>query len=172
PKRTVRPYFSATGDTLFGDALILGGSLCWGFYTVLATRWGYSGWTLTRAIAFGSAVVYLPVYFFLLPKQLAAAPVSMIVIQAVFQGVIATIVAMVTYLKAISILGPERAVVFLALVPIVTGIIAVPLLDEALTGWLLAGLVFVSLGSFVASRYGASKARLASTAVVSTPVGD
>ena len=46
------------------------------------------------------------------------------------------------------------AAAFLALVPIVTGIVAVPLLGEPLTGWLLSGLVFVSLGSFIASRYG------------------
>ena len=37
---------------------------------------------------------------------------------------------------------------------IVTGIVAVPLLGEPLTGWLLSGLAFVSLGSFIASRYG------------------
>jgi drug/metabolite transporter (DMT)-like permease len=66
---------------------------------------------------------------------------------------------MLTYLKAISLLGTERAAAFLALVPIVTGIAAVPLLDEALTAWLLSGLVFVSLGSFVASRYGSTHLR-------------
>ena len=66
---------------------------------------------------------------------------------------------MLTYLKAISILGTERAAAFLALVPIVTGILAVPLLDEPLTHWLLSGLVFVSLGSYIASRYGATPIR-------------
>ena len=49
------------------------------------------------------------------------------------------------------------AAAFLALVPIVIGVLAVPLLDEPLTAWLSAGLVFVSLGSFVASRYGTPK---------------
>ena len=149
------PYFAdGSLDSLLGDALILLGSIMWAFYSVLAARWGYTAWTLTRAVAFGSGIVYLPIYFLWLPKQLAAAPVSMIFIQCLFQGLIATILAMLAYLKAVSILGPERAAVFLAMVPIVTGIFAVPLLDEALTGWLLAGLVFVSLGSFIASRYG------------------
>ena len=36
---------------------------------------------------------------------------------------------------------------------------AVPLHGEALSGWLLSGLGFVSLGSFVASRYGGSVSR-------------
>ena len=154
------PYFSDwSADSAFGDLLILLGSICWAFYTVYATRWGYSAWTLTRAVTFGTAVVYLPIYVFLLPKQLAAVPVSMIVIQCIFQGIVATILAMLTYLKAVKLLGPERTAAFLALVPIVTGLVAVPLLDEALTIWLLSGLIFVSLGSFIASRYGSISLR-------------
>lgn len=64
----------------------------------------------------------------------------------------ATILAMMAYLKAIASLGTERTAAFLALVPILSGVLAVPLLDEALTAWLLSGLVFVSLGSYIASR--------------------
>ncbi len=154
------PYFSDwSADSAFGDLLILLGSICWAFYTVYATRWGYSAWTLTRAVTFGTAIVYLPIYLFFLPKQLAAVPVSMIVIQCIFQGIVATILAMLAYLKAVKQLGPERTAAFLALVPIVTGLVAVPLLDEALTIWLLSGLIFVSLGSFIASRYGSISLR-------------
>lgn len=148
------PYFSnGSADSIYGDLLILLSSICWAFYAVLSVRWGYSPWTLTRAVAFGSALIYLPIYFLWLPKQLAAAPLSMIVTQAAFQGIVATILAMLAYLKAIALLGAERTAAFLALVPIVAGVIAVPLLDEALSAWLLSGLVLVSAGSFVASRY-------------------
>ena len=154
------PYFSDwSADSAFGDLLILLSSISWALYAVYATRWGYSAWTLTRAVAFGTAVVYLPIYAFFLPKQLAAAPLSMIAIQCFFQGIVATILAMLAYLKAIDLLGAERAAAFLALVPIVTGLVAVPLLDEALTIWLLGGLIFVSLGSFIASRYGSISLR-------------
>ena len=38
------------------------------------------------------------------------------------------------------------------LVPIVVGLIAIPLLDEPLTGWLMCGLVLVSLGAYLASK--------------------
>jgi drug/metabolite transporter (DMT)-like permease len=79
----------------------------------------------------------------------------MIIIQSVFQGLVATILAMLTYLKAIALLGTERTAAFLALVPIVTGVLAVPLLDEPLGVWLASGISFVSLGSYIASRYGA-----------------
>ncbi len=154
------PYFTDwSADSVFGDFLILLSSICWATYAVLSVRWGYSAWTLTRAVAFGSSLIYLPIYLLFLPKQLAAAPLSMIVIQSVFQGIVATILAMLAYLKAISLLGAERAAAFLALVPIVTGLVAVPLLDEALTAWLLSGIFFVSMGSYIASRYGSTPIR-------------
>ena len=154
------PYFSDwSADTAFGDLLILLSSICWAFYGVLSARWGYSPWTLTRAVAFGPALIFLPIYFLCLPKQLDVAPLSAIVIQCLFQGLVATILAMLAYLKAIDLLGAERTAAFLALVPILAGVLAVPLLDEALSLWLLSGLVFVSLGSYIASRYGNSSSR-------------
>ena len=154
------PYFNEWSPlTAFGDLLIFIGSVLWAIYSVLAKRWGYSPWTLTCAVALIPALIYLPVYALCLPKALAEAPLSLIITQGLYQGIVATILAMLAYLKAISILGTERAAAFLALVPIVTGLAAVPLLGEALTGWLMSGLVFVSLGSFVASRYGSTVSR-------------
>ena len=147
------PYLTAwSPDYAFGDLLIFLSSVCWAFYGVLAARWRYSPWVLTRAIAYGSAVVYLPIYLLWLPKELSNAPLSMLIIQSAFQGLSATILAMLTYLKALELLGPERASSFLALVPIVIGILAVPLLDEPLTPWLAGGIVLVSFGSWVASK--------------------
>lgn len=154
------PYFTEwSADSAFGDGLIVLSSILWAIYSVLAARWGYSAWTQTRAVVFGSAVVYLPIYVLWLPQELAAAPISLIAVQCFFQGIVATILAMLTYLKAIALLGAERTAAFLALVPIVIGILAVPLLDEALTGWLSTGIVFVSLGSYIASRYGSPQRR-------------
>ena len=149
------PYLTEwSPEYAFGDLLILLSSICWAFYGVLAARWKYSPWTLTRAIAFGSSIVYLPIYWLWLPKEMSNAPLSMIIIQGAFQGISATILAMLTYLKSLELLGPERTASFLALVPVVIGVLAVPLLDEPLTPWLGSGIVFVSLGSYVASKAG------------------
>ncbi len=147
------PYFTHwSTDTLLGDALLLLSSVTWALYSVLAKRWGYSPWTLTRAVALGSAIIYLPIYALWLPTQLAAAPLSMILMQGLFQGIGATILAMIFFLRAVANLGPERTAAFLALVPVAAGVLAVPLLGEPLTGWLMSGLVFVSLGAYIASR--------------------
>lgn len=137
---------------LGGDALILASSVVWAMYSVLVKRWRYSPWVLTRFVALGSGAVYLPVYLLFLPKQLNAVPVATLVFQGLYQGIGPTIVAMLLFLKAVSALGPARVGALIALVPVLAGVAAVPLLGEPLSAWLLCGLVCVSLGSFVSVK--------------------
>lgn len=137
---------------LAGDGLVFAASLTWAVFGMLAKRWGFEPWLLTRFIAIGSAILYLPVYVLFLPKALDAVPWSTLVLQALYQGIGPAILAMVLYLRAVSILGPSRVAALIALVPVLAGLLAVPLLDEPLTVWLAAGLLSVSLGAFLASR--------------------
>lgn len=149
------PYFTAGGwsaATVEGDALFLAASVVWAIYSVLAKRWGYSAWTLTRFVALASAVLFLPVYALWLPKALGEVPTSMLLVQGLYQGIGPTIVAMLLFLKAVEILGPERTGAMIALVPVLAGVAAAPLLGEPLTASLLAGLAFVSAGAFTAAR--------------------
>lgn len=157
------PYLIGNGPwsatTVEGDLLFLGASIVWAVYSVLAKQWGYSPWTLTRFVAFASAVLFLPIYGLWLPKALDAVPASMLVVQGLYQGIGPTIVAMLLFLKAVEILGPERTGAVIALVPVLAGVAAAPLLGEPLTGWLLAGLAFVSAGAFTAARPVSNPAR-------------
>jgi drug/metabolite transporter (DMT)-like permease len=139
-------------STLPGDALLLGGSLAWAAYSVLVRQWGFDAWLLTRFVALASALVYLPVYVLWLPKGLSEVPVSMLLLQGLYQALGPTIIAMLLFLRAVAILGAERTGAMVALVPVITGLGAVPLLGEPLTGWLVAGLVLVSGGAFVSAR--------------------
>lgn len=141
-----------TADTLLGDLLLLGSSLSWAAYSVLVKKWQFNPWLLTRVVAVGSALVYLPIYALCLPKGLDTVPLSMLVVQGLYQGIGPTIVAMVLFLKAVDILGAERTGALVALVPVIAGLAAVPLLDEPLTIWLIAGLALVSLGAYLSSR--------------------
>jgi drug/metabolite transporter (DMT)-like permease len=141
------------GDpTWAGDAFLLGASVAWATYSVWVKQWPYSPWVLTRVVAVFSALVYLPVYLLWLPKGLDTVPTSMLVFQALYQGIGPTIVAMILFLRAVAILGAERTGALVALVPVVAGLGAVPLLDEPLTAWLVAGLVLVSSGAYLSSR--------------------
>lgn len=137
---------------LQGDGLILASSLVWALYSVLARHWGYSPWLLTRFVALASALLYLPVYFLFLPRALDAVPLEVLLVQGLYQGIGPTIVAMLLFLKAVAILGAERTGAMIALVPVLAGVAAVPLLGEPMTPWLLAGLLLVSTGACLAAR--------------------
>lgn len=137
---------------LIGDGLFLAASLAWALYSVLGKRWGYSPWTLTCFVALASAAVYLPVYALLLPKQLLQASPALLLLQALYQGLGPTIIAMALYLKAVAELGPARTGALIALVPVLAALGAVPLLGEPLTPWLLAGALAVTAGAYLASR--------------------
>jgi drug/metabolite transporter (DMT)-like permease len=142
----------AASPTMVGDALILASALSWAVYSVLAKFWGYEPWVLTRFVALGSALVFVPVYVLWLPKALTEVPISMLVVQALYQGIGPNIVAMFLFLQAVHALGAERAGALIAIVPALVVIGAAALLKEPLTVPLLVGLAFVSAGALLASR--------------------
>ncbi|MDO9237774.1 MAG: DMT family transporter [Aquabacterium sp.] len=139
-------------STLSGDALLLGSSITWAAYSVLVKKWAFDPWLLTRFVALASALVYLPLYLLFLPKGIADVPLSMLMLQGLYQGLGPTIIAMLMFLRAVAILGAERTGALVALVPVIAGLGAVPLLGEPLTGWLIAGLLLVSGGAFLSAR--------------------
>ncbi|MCH8180765.1 MAG: DMT family transporter [Proteobacteria bacterium] len=143
---------STHASTLLGDVMLFSASVSWAIYSVLVKKWAYDGWLLTRFVALASCLVFMPVYLLFLPKGLDQVPMSMLVLQALYQGIGPTILAMVLFLKAVTILGAERTGAMVALVPVMAGLGAVPLLDEPLTVWLVAGLLLVSTGAFLAAR--------------------
>lgn len=142
-----------------GDLLMVGASICWACFTVLLRRWAVSPWDATIGVTLLTAFVYLPTYLIALPKQMASAAWSDIAIQAVYQGLIATIIQMVLYVRAIALIGPTRLGMLMALVPGLAGIAAVPLLNEPLSPSAFVGLVLVCLGAWLGNRQNTSKPR-------------
>lgn len=135
-----------------GDLLMLAASLSWSIYTVLVRRWGFGPAETTIGVTLVSALVFLPVYWWLLPKGLMLAPVSAIVLQGFYQGVLVAIVAMVLYMQALVRLGPLRLGTAMATVPAIAGVGATLLLGEPFSLWLVAGLVLTSVGAWLGTR--------------------
>lgn len=135
-----------------GDLMMVAGSCVWGLYTVLVKRSGRPPWEVTTGVGLLSAILYLPVYGWLLPKAIGTASWSTIVIQGLFHGVLVVIVAMLCYMQAMVRLGPTRLGAMMALVPAVAGLGAVVLLGEPFSLWLLAGLVLTSGGAWLGAR--------------------
>lgn len=135
-----------------GDAFLVAGSLCWALYSVLIKRWQIAPWDTTIGVALMAGALYLPVYVLLLPKNIGHADAATIALQAVYQGVLVVIVAMMLYLQAMARLGPARLGAFMAMVPAVAGIGVSLALGEPLTAWLIGGLLLTSAGAWASAR--------------------
>lgn len=136
--------------TWLGDVMFLLGGLFWASYTIASRAWRVDPLHVTAVVGVLSMVLYLPGYFWISGTALTAAPWRDLVMQAVFQGVLSAVVALLLYTRAVAILGAARGAVFAALVPAFSLLIAIPLLRETPTPFQLAGVALVSLGMVLA----------------------
>jgi drug/metabolite transporter (DMT)-like permease len=135
------------GDrTWIGDAMFLTGGVFWATYTIASRKWRVAPVPTTAIVAVLSFIAYLPPYFWFAGAKLAAAPWREVAIQAVFQGLISAVVALVFYTRAVAILGAARGAVFAALTPTVSLLLAIPLLHELPTHLQLVGVALVTAG--------------------------
>ena len=149
------PGFFGTGfdkTIVTGDALLLASSAIWAVYSVLARKWAYDAWLVTRFLCLASTLVYLPFYLLFAQKGIAETSWSMLLTQIIYQGLVMTILAMRLFLYAVKSLGAERTGALIALVPPLTSLGAVMFLDEPLTVPLLVGMALVSSGAYLAAR--------------------
>lgn len=140
--------------TLIGDGWLIAAAFCWALLSVLIKRWQITPWEVTVSLAILTSLFYLPVYFAALPKGIFEASWHDIALQAFYQGVIATIVQMIIYVKAVQKIGPSQMGAVMSIVPVISGISAIVLFNELLTLGFVVGLVLVSVGAWLAhSRY-------------------
>lgn len=139
-----------------GDLCFLYGALSWAIAGLLMRRWQLKPIDTTAMLTGLSAVVYLPVYMLFLPKHLAAVPVDALLLQGVYQGVIAATLAGIFYNHANHTIGPHKASLMLALVPGITAIVAVPMLGESLTLFAIGGVLLVTFGAVLGATQKAS----------------
>lgn len=144
--------FAEAGLAWLGDLLFVLGSFSWAYYTVLVRRLSIGPWEATVGGAIVAASIYLPVYILFLPKAIGAVHWGMILVQSVYQGMLAIILAVLLYMRAVALIGPSGMGAFMALVPAIAGFAAVPLLGESLSLPLAMGLVLVSAGAYVGTR--------------------
>jgi drug/metabolite transporter (DMT)-like permease len=145
-----------TGDTTgtaqnIGDALFLAAGLAWAGYTVAMRRARLDGLHAAAIAAVGSLVLYLPAYALMAGARVFKAPPSDIALQAVVQGVLTAIVALLLYGRMVGILGATRGAAFVALTPVTTALLAIPVLGEwpSAIDWIAIALI--SFGVYVAS---------------------
>lgn len=142
-------FATRKADEWLGDLLFLAAALSWAVFGLLMRRWRLQPQTAIFGIASFSLVAYLPIYLMGLPSTLQHAPWSALLLQGVYQGIIAALVAGGLYSYANQKIGASRASMALALVPAVSAIAGYLLLDEAISLAVGAGIVIVTAGAVI-----------------------
>ncbi len=137
-------------STWIGDAMFVLGGVFWATYTIGSRVWQVQPFHATVIVAVLSMIAYLPGYAVLADSHLASAPWSEILLQAVFQGVLSAVVALLLYTRAVTILGAARGAVFAALVPSFSLLVAIPVLHELPTHLQTLGVALVTAGMVLA----------------------
>ena len=125
--------------------LVIGGTL-WGLYITCVKAWRLPALQASTEVAVWSLFLYVPLYFLFSPTNLFAAPFSEIALQGIYQGVLASIVAMMCFNHAIHLLGPTKASAFIPLIPALSTLLAIPLLGEHPTLIEWTGIGMISFG--------------------------
>ena len=112
----------ATGGTLgtrqnIGHILFLCAGLAWAAYTVAMRHARLDGLHAAAIAAVASLVFYVPVYAILSRGSLFNAPAADVALQAVVQGILTAIVALLLYGRMVAILGATAGAAFVALTP-------------------------------------------------------
>lgn len=159
-----------------GDLLFLLAALMWVAYTLLFRG---SGLTPLQGAAFvnlGSALLLVPLLFVVGAPRLLSAPWTDVAWQALGQGVVAGLLGLMVYGVAIARLGAARAALSAALVPLLTAVGAAWLLNEPVSGAVLASMALVvpgvAVGAGALDRMGRPKALESAPALRSQPRND
>lgn len=132
-----------------GDIAFPLASVSWALFTVYLRKWKVGAVDATIVVCLICFVIYTPAYLLWAPKQLDLAPWRSILVTAFFQGVIALVVSMWFFTRAVAALGPTRTTMVTSVVPALSATLAIPLLGEPLTIYLVLGVVAVTAGMLI-----------------------
>jgi len=139
---------AAANGAWLGDLLFIIAGFMWGWYAVLMRYWRLEGLQATIAVSIISALVVVPVALtYNSIDRLATLSIGMLLTQFVVQGVFSGVLAVVTFSKAVELLGASTAAIFPAVVPAFTLVIGIPITGEvpSLVEWIGAIVTCVGL---------------------------
>lgn len=135
------------GDLLFA----LAGSL-WAIFTVLQRRWGLSPVSVTAVVCVVSALLYGPLYAAVVGfERLSRASPSVLLEQALVQGVLSGAIAMLAFAATVREVGAARAALFPALAPGVAMVLGSFLTGDRVSALHVVGLVLLTGGLLVSA---------------------
>lgn len=139
-------FTRAGGAVTTGHLILVGTGIMWAGYALIVRRAAVPALNAAAIVAVGSAVFYLPVYVAALPKQILAAPLADILVQAGFQGVLVSVVAIYAFNRSAELLGPVAGATLPALIPVVTLGLGIAVLGETAGAGEVVAALLVTMG--------------------------
>jgi len=143
--------FSVSGQFSLGHLTMAAAAFCWALFTVLINRWHISPWQATVSLSIITCLVYMPIYVLWLPKNIALNLWPDILLQGVYQGILAATIQLLLYTRAVQLIGAAGMGSMMAIVPILAGVSALFVFDEALKPSLIFAMILVSFGVWLAN---------------------
>ena len=146
-------FVMAGGDTFSlahttGIFLLLVVAALYTMHMIGVKHWGFEWKDVLVTVAVVNGVLFLPLWF-VFPSALFQADIKDIVSQAVYQGILVNIVALICSTYAIKHLGTVTVTIFMSIVPVSTALLALVLLDESLNAYEISGILGCSFGLFL-----------------------
>ncbi|MFG6496129.1 DMT family transporter [Fictibacillus sp. UD] len=136
-----------------GDLIVIAAVICWSIYSLLIKR--YAGKLPTYSTFIVSMVLGIMI---LLPFFIKEAQDTEIVwstgsiLTILYTGIFASIVAFISWNTAVERVGPNKAGIFLNLIPVFAATFAVLFIDETLAYYQAVGGALVILGVYLSTR--------------------
>jgi drug/metabolite transporter (DMT)-like permease len=136
-----------------GDILILINMVLWGVYSA-SLRWRPAIHPVSFMFMFCliSGVAMLPAMAWEYSTGFRLQPTALTFGSVAFVTIFSTIVAFASWTRGVELIGPNRAGVFLHLVPIFSALLTGVLLGEPLMGYHVIGFALILLGVWCAAR--------------------
>jgi drug/metabolite transporter (DMT)-like permease len=125
--------------------------LAWACYTIAMRGARLDGLHAAAIAAVGSLVLYLPAYAYIAGTSVFRTPLFDIALQAIVQGLLTAVVALLLYGRMVSILGATGGAAIVALTPAMTALLGIPILGEwpSTTEW--SSIAVISIGVYAVS---------------------
>jgi len=142
---------------IIGDFLFFLSGISWACFTLLSRKWQADSYELTSTISVIS-LIYVPFYLFIQGvDKLNAIPINEIYIQGFLQGVGSSIIAMLLFTYSIKKIGANHATLLSPFIPLLTAIMAIPVLNEKLSTMQWFGVLLIISGVIFAARIQAGR---------------
>ncbi len=145
---------SSNGDFIWlGDLLFLFSGFLFAIYMVVSKLWMLTPSQILFCSSIVNSVIFVPIWYFFLPSGFNEATLTEIMLQAVYQGMIATLVGLLLVAFAVRQIGAPTAAAFMSGVPSIAAILAYLILGEEVSHWVWVSLFLLTPGIIITAVF-------------------